>query len=541
MVEEKVLIEEIPVSTYSLSHVLEIPDLNNKVGIEVSEPEVTCQQSSIKDLDEENVVREYCNNYESEDYKDSVEAKIDVEEEHSVTPNNFCLILEGEDYVEAEPMKGDHSSDEMLKDLSKNLYAFVDEQDNFVDLVSNTESCQQALTLVDTEQGPTFTETLSYMPEPIKVTIDENLLDVFKVNRSKDFASEISSDSLYENESERKLENLHILSKTPVKKIKRTDPEDLTNTVLRIRTPEISDEQKLDLNELQTSSSEGMSLLIKPPTPRRSIRRTAKIPDNTNYSALQLPTTPKRGRKAKNNPDDSGTTLATLQEEQAITITRISRKKKSFVSDEPQSTESERLTEKSAPMLLSSPAKTRRGKAAALDDPINIRDTVDLKVATGTRITRSKAVQGCENEPNLEAKPLAITPSRERRGKHVVNELIKHFELGVSQASNESDSTPPLSPKRISLRWSRVRSENQIDKKTADEDIVTAKEAIAETPPKITKKTVHKEVSSVAAEERRTTRLTRTRANNVPIPDATVEFAFSTPTRRRRNAKGLFL
>lgn len=553
IMEENVLIvEEIPAVTAPLSFFVEVQDLNDKVNIEVSEPEVTYQQiSSIGDFDgESNVHREYYNNYESGEEKDSVDAKTD-EDEHFEAPNNFTLILEGDagddDYAEVEPLK-DHPSDESLKELSKDACAPSDGNVNFIDTAGNHEICENTLTFGATEQGATITETLPYMPEPIKVAIAENLLDVLKETRSKDFTAEVNSDSLYEKESVRRLRNVHTISRSSVERENQTNQDDLAaNTVIRIITPpERSDEQKPDLGELETSPSEAKSTLIKPQTPRRSIRRTTKVPEGTDDSELQLPMTPKRrGRKAKDNPENLVTTLATLQEEeQSITITRISRRTKSSVSDQPQSTESETVTEETVTKLPSSPARTRRGKAAAMDE-INTGDIVDPKIGiptTPTRITRSsKVVKESENAPNVETvetEPLVTTPTRGRRGKRVVNELVKHFELGASQAFNKYDSSPPVSPKRVSLRWSRARSEDQI----AHEDNVTAQEAIVDTPRKNAKKPVHKvdgDDTTDVVEEQKRTRLPRTRSNNVSKPDTTsVEFAFSTPTpRRRKNAK----
>ncbi|XP_056423125.1 protein ELYS isoform X2 [Hyla sarda] len=556
IMEQNVLIvEEIPAVPAPPSHFVEIQDLNDKVTVEDPEPEVTYQQiGSFGNLDmESNVVREYCNNYEAADEKDSVDARTDVEDEHSLVPNNFSLVLEGDagdDYAEVESLKADHPIYETLKESSKDSCSSNDENINLVDKVSKEDSCVNALTLSGTEQETKIAESLPYMPEPIKVAIAENLLDVLKETRSKDFTSELKSDLVYENEPVRKLRNIHTTSRSPVKKIKQTNREDLnTNTVKRITPPEKSEEQKLDLDDLETSPSEVKSTLIKPPTPRRSIRKTTKVPESTSDS--ELPMTPKRrGRKAKENSENVDTTLATLQEEQHSIITRISRRAKGSVSDEPQFTETETVVQETVPKLPSSPARTRRGKASTLDDQINVGDNVDQKIdipMTPTRITRSsKVVQESENVQSVqhvETEPLVTTPIRGRRGKRMVNELVKQFELGASQASTKSNSSPPVSPKKVSLRWSRVRSENQIEQKSADEDNVTEQEPVADTPKKTVKKSVRKvdveDSTDLAEEQQRTTRLTRTRSNNVLKPDTTtVEFVFATPTpRRRKNAK----
>ncbi|XP_069811346.1 protein ELYS [Dendropsophus ebraccatus] len=553
VMEQNVLIvEEVPADSVPLSHFVEIQDMNDKLNTEDPEPEVTYpQMGSFEELDEENVDREYCNNYESADDKDSGVARTD-EEEHFIVPNNFSLILEGDEGgAEVEALKEEPPVSETLKEPPKNSSALDDDHVSSVDGVSTEESPGSALTLGSPEKETKIAEALPYMPEPIKVAMAENLLDALKETRSKDFTAEVQSDSVYVSESVMRLGNIHTNTRSPVKKVKQTNTEDLTtNTVVKIITPpEKSEEQKLDEDELQTSPSRVKSTLIKPSTPRRSIRKSTKVPDSASDSELQLPLTPKRrGRKPKESLENVGTALTTLQEEQSITITRISRRTKSAAAEEPQSTETEAIREETVTKMPSSPGRTRRGKAAALDDPINVGDAVAQKTdlpTTPTRVTRSsKVAQESENEPSAEpaeTEPLLTTPTRGRRRKLAVNELVKHFELGAPQASTRSDTSPPLSPKRVSLRWSRLRSQNQIDQKNADEDNVPAQEAIADTSRKTAKKSVRKaeieDSTDPAEEQQKTTRL-RTRSNNVSKPDTTLQFVFSTPTpRRRKNAK----
>ncbi|XP_073542300.1 protein ELYS-like [Phyllobates terribilis] len=498
IMEENVLIvEEIPSIAPLFSHFAEIQDLDYTVNIKDPEPEVTYQQISSAAEDpngENNADRYYCNNYES--------------------------------------------ALKTLKAPSMGPCDLSDEKVNLTATVSSDETCDNALAL-GTEEGTKVTETLPFMPEPINAAIAKNVLDALKENRDKDFTEEVNSDSVSENETERKLRNAHDIARTPVNKVKQTN----SNTVLRITPPEKVDEQKLNLDELQTSPTEGKStILIKPPTPRRSIRRTTKVSNNTN-NILPLPTTPKRGsRKTKDNPENLSTTLPIQQEDQpSITTTRISRRTKNSASDQTQSTESETTVTK----MPASPARTRRGKAAALDNHINTGDIVDVKTVmptTPTRITRSsKVVQERESESNIENvenEPLISTRTRGLRNKQVVNELVKHFELGASQASNKPDSSPPHSPKRLLLRWSRVKSENQIDKKDTDDNIVTAQEVITVNSRKTAKKSIGKtdieDSADVDEEQKRTTRSIRTKSNIVTMPDATpVEFAFSSLTPRR--------
>ncbi|KAG8583256.1 hypothetical protein GDO81_008342 [Engystomops pustulosus] len=546
--ENVVIVEEIPAVTDSPPPFTEIQDLNDKINIVVPESNVMHKEtSSLKTLDGETAGdRECSNDNESTDDKDPADDGTDVEVEHSEAPSNFSLILEGDDdYPKVELLMAGHPTDQNSEELEKDLCAPKDE--NLVETVSTVNICENSLTLGGTEHGTKITETLPYMPEPIEVAIPENLLDALKETRSKDITADVNSGFIPENESGRKLGHVHATPKTPVKKANQTNTEHLAdNEVLRITPPEESDEQKLGVDTLQTSPDEGKSTQIRPPTPRRSIRKSSKAPESTNELEIQLPTTPKRGgRKTKDHPENMSTTLVTVEEEQeSITITRISRRTKSAISDQPEATGSETVTEEPITKPPSSPARTRRGKAAAMDDQINTADSLDQNMpTTPTRITRSsKVIRDIEKEPNVETEPLVTTPTRGRRGKRVVNELVKHFELGAPQASNKSDVSPPVSPKKVSLRWSRIKSDNQIEEKKAEEDNSTAQEASSDTARKTAKKTIRKvdteESTDDAEEQKRTTRVTRTRSNNLAIPDTPVEFAFATPTpRRRKNAK----
>ncbi|XP_075059629.1 protein ELYS isoform X2 [Mixophyes fleayi] len=512
-VEENVLlVEDFPTVTSPLPHCVEVQIVKEtEVNIQMPEPEPIMAHQLVYPVTEiqlncsvENIEHRY--KCELGDGRESVESETDVEEEHFVAHNNFSLILEGdagqdEEDVDIESLKQDHTGDEALKELTK-VSCTVADKDVALENPINDVFPANTFSFVASEQETTIMETLPYVPEPIKVAISENLLDVFKDTRSKDFTTEVNRDSVHEKESVKKLRNSQTSSGSPVNGVKQTNAEDLfINKVIQPATPpEKENEQRVgEIIKLQASPSEGKSALINPPTPRRSIRRTTKVFESTNdNSEVQLPTTPSRGgRKAKGNIQNLATNISTIQEEQiTISTTRISRRTKSSLSEKPQSIEVEiPLVEEMATKLPSSPARIRRGKAFVLDQ-INDEDLVDIKVAiplTPTRITRSsKIINQSEKETfvkNVEVEQQIATPIRGRRGKHPVNELVKHFELNATQASDKHDSSPPASPKRVSLRWSRIKSENQIDLKSAETmENVKAQEQMIDTPRKRAKR-----------------------------------------------------
>ncbi|XP_063773852.1 protein ELYS [Pseudophryne corroboree] len=501
-VEESVsLVEDLPAATSPLTHCVEVQIVNEKeMTVEMSEPvpiETYPEVYPVK-CNAENPV--HANQFQLGDGRESVESDTDVEEEHFVASNDFTLILEGDaaddEAVDLEPIEHDHPRDEALKEPSMVSCTLVD-KNIYIEKHITIDECSGNTSTLGGEQEIKNMEILPCVPEPIKGDIAEDLLDDLKDTRSKDITAEVNSDSVYENESAKQKQNSHTSSRSPVKRMQQPHSEDLSVNIAipPITPPKTSDEQTvIELNKLHTSPSEEKSALINPPTPHRSVRKSTKSSASSNDdSEVHLPTTPRRsGRKAKENTESLATVLPIVQEEQlTVSTIRISRRTKSSASEKPLSTDEQQpLVEEITTKMPSSPARTRRRKATATDDQIHNEEHDELKTAiplTPTRITRSsKIVPQSEKETsvkNVEVEQQFTTPSRGRKGKNAVNELVKHFELNASQAMNKHESSLPVSPKR--LRWSRIKSENHMDPKSAEGiENVKLQEQIKDTPRK---------------------------------------------------------
>ena len=127
---------------------------------------------------------------------DSREGECDAAEgdgELFISQSNFTLVLEG---GEGEAEIGDPS----LVDASKPAGTTAEEKP--VDDLGNTEKEEHATNSVSTvtsdQESQNIAESLPYVPEPIKVAIAENLLDVIKDTRSKEFTSEVVEQSIHE-------------------------------------------------------------------------------------------------------------------------------------------------------------------------------------------------------------------------------------------------------------------------------------------------------------------------------------------------------
>ncbi|KAL4673333.1 hypothetical protein H8959_017267 [Pygathrix nigripes] len=127
------------------------------------------------------------------DNKDTAECDIaEVDGELFVAQSNFTLILEGEE-GEAEP--GDFASSDVLPKAANTAT-----EEKLVCSGENDDHGQVAdlPSAITSDQKSQKVETLPYVPEPIKVAIAENLLDVIKDTRSKEITSDTMEQSIHE-------------------------------------------------------------------------------------------------------------------------------------------------------------------------------------------------------------------------------------------------------------------------------------------------------------------------------------------------------
>ncbi|XP_041105317.1 protein ELYS-like [Polyodon spathula] len=239
-------------------------------------------------------------------------------------PSSFSLILEAEDGEnEMENAATEPNAHLLVVELSKVRESGDHaEEDRGVSEESEQQICnREAVTLVKAaEESPEaqigITESLPYVPEPIKMANAENLLDVVKDTRTKGFVTELVDSCMQEemlvtgktvrSSTSKSLEEpIHALTDASIKEITSTLAENKQNS-RRTRGKSLMVEEKttdgepLDQPDLQV-----------PTTPRRSMR-SAKHQPQTNTSATPGSTL-RKTKDVKLEPDaEQETTQPTM-------------------------------------------------------------------------------------------------------------------------------------------------------------------------------------------------------------------------------------
>ncbi|KAK7815294.1 hypothetical protein U0070_019138 [Myodes glareolus] len=260
------------------------------------------------------IERQFC---DMPDDKDSAECDIaEVDGELFVAQSNFTLILEGEEGdVEASDSSAMNPSSKAANVATKEKLvsrAEPDNQEHVTDLPSAVTGDQESHKV----------ETLPYVPEPIKVAIAENLLDVIKDTRSKEATSAAVKQVVHEEEVvliSPKVTRSSTLTKSSLKTIQKTGAEtkntsqgdDMVSSRTRTRRQRA---QNLDVTSEQQESSAIA-------TPQKKARKMKELPGSSDsaYSSINVASetqltsqnslTPRRGRKKR---EVSQGTLASL-------------------------------------------------------------------------------------------------------------------------------------------------------------------------------------------------------------------------------------
>uniref|UniRef100_A0A8C3HW16 AT-hook containing transcription factor 1 n=1 Tax=Chrysemys picta bellii TaxID=8478 RepID=A0A8C3HW16_CHRPI len=211
-----------------------------------------------------------------------------------MSESNFTLILEGED---GETETGDPTTlDISTKPVSTKT---EDKNMNHVGTIDNQENVTNSVPTVTSDQeSQNIAEAFPYVPEPVKVAIAENLLDIIKDTRSKEFTSEIVEQSVHES--------IPLMSKK-VAISQKSIKTPLTTVRSARRTKETSaihEGSHLDSD----GNSQDQQISQIPDTPRRRPRKTRgthlETSDNVHSigQSLQMVGTPRRGLRRTREP-----------------------------------------------------------------------------------------------------------------------------------------------------------------------------------------------------------------------------------------------
>uniref|UniRef100_A0A8C3S5Z8 AT-hook containing transcription factor 1 n=1 Tax=Chelydra serpentina TaxID=8475 RepID=A0A8C3S5Z8_CHESE len=302
-----------------------------------------------------------------------------------MSESNFTLILEGE---EGESETGDPTTLDMstkpvstkTEDKHMNHVGNIDNQENITNSVPTATSDQESQNIA---------EAFPYVPEPVKVAIAENLLDVIKDTRSKEFTSEVNVCQVdYVVTSKRprgrKSKNLNI-SLTDAQQLSNIGTPDLLGLCTLRRSARRTKETYV-IHEGSHLDSDGNSqdqqISQIPDTPRRGSRKTRgnhlETSDNVHSigQSLQVVGTPRRGLRRTREPvsvlSEQAKEEIPLAEEAVklpATSKRTGRGAKSSVGDQENS---QLFTDRKVKIAVSPSKSGRKLKSVSLQLTENI-------------------------------------------------------------------------------------------------------------------------------------------------------------------------
>ncbi|XP_071431265.1 protein ELYS-like isoform X2 [Pithys albifrons albifrons] len=429
-----------------------------------------------------------------------------------LSQSNFSLVLEGE---EGEAEVGDPT----LVDASKPDGTTIEEKP--VTNSGNTESQEHITNSVSTvtgDQESQNTESLPYVPEPIKVAIAENLLDVIKDTRSKEFTSEVVEQSIHETLGKK------VTRFQKAKALLPPVPEGVEEESSRCQLEYAIAPRTRTRGQLSRISilSADPRQLLKTDTPvalglspRRSTRRTKEVSETSSLQTEEkaqeeqipvMPVTPRRGRKPKlthlektESSHSDGQTLSDTTQSIAVTPRRRLRRTKEAASELLEEANEEiSLPEGS---IIASSRRTRGGKSSAGDQEAGQTDT-DHNIKAGVSPSRSarkpksfnlqfieKTVKDQEVQPSDQLVS-PVPAKRGRRRKRSSSEVSEHSDLDLSKSSlPQTEFKLPATPRR-SARKAAQNLLTQPEFTSAQEDINSGGkvEVFSSTPKKRTRR-----------------------------------------------------
>ncbi|XP_029084575.1 protein ELYS isoform X3 [Monodon monoceros] len=405
------------------------------------------------------------------DNKDSAECDIaEVDGELFVPQSNFTLILEGE---EGEVETGDSAASNVL---AKAANAATEEKHVYSGENDNHGHVANLPSVITSDQESQRVETLPYVPEPIKVAIAENLLDVIKDTRSKEITSDTMEQSIQENIPliSQKVMCSTKLAKSTFKSVQETSTVTINvsevNDMISSRTRNRGRVQNLNVKSAQQEESAdvatpemlGLSVMKKTRKTKeisgafesacsddKGISHNQQIPQNS--------ITPRRGRRKKEINQDTLENINSVEPELQVTPGRELRSLKSSQLLEPATEEASFRKE----VKLSSVTKrTPKRIKKPLENQESVEVINDLKVskvASPSRSTRKLRSSNLETSKNTGYKQdgesieeqLPIQHSKRVKKKEVSpSDVIEDSKLGSSQLTLQAEFDTPATPRK---------------------------------------------------------------------------------------------
>ncbi|XP_038205906.1 protein ELYS [Arvicola amphibius] len=393
------------------------------------------------------IERQFC---DMPDDKDSAECDIaEVDGELFVAQSNFTLILEGEEGdVEASDSSAMNPSSKAANLATKEKLvsrAEPDNQEHVTDLPSAVIGDQESHKV----------ETLPYVPEPIKVAIAENLLDVIKDTRSKEATSAAVEQVVHEEVVliSPKVTRSSTLTESSLKTIQKTGAEtkntsqgdDMVSSRTRTRRQRA---QNLDV----TSEQQESSAIATPKKKARKVKELAGSYDSA-YSSINVTSetqltsqnslTPRRGRKKREVSQGTLASLGAIEQEpqdppepaSEITPSRTEVKLSSARKGTPRRLEKSIENGQSAKIVKD----TNVSKAAIHSGTIKKMRNANLEDSQNV---------GYKQEEELSDQQLPLKRRRVRQGEVSVSSVVEEPTLDSSQLPIQTKFDVPATPRK---------------------------------------------------------------------------------------------
>uniref|UniRef100_A0A8C8A633 AT-hook containing transcription factor 1 n=1 Tax=Otus sunia TaxID=257818 RepID=A0A8C8A633_9STRI len=449
------------------------------------------------------------------DLPDNKDGECDAAEgdgELFIPQSNFTLVLEGE---EGEAEMGDPT----LVDTAKPADTTTEEKP--VNSLGNTENQEHVTNSVSTvtsdQESQNIAESLPYVPEPIKVAIAENLLDVIKDTRSKEFTSEVVEQSITETIG-KKVTRFQ-KAKAPL----TTVPEGVEDeaSVHQVITPRTRARGQLSRSLSIPSAGTQQLLQTEKPvlfglSPRRSTRRAKEVSEtsglqtegNTQDEQIPvMPVTPRRGRKPKlthlvevESSHSAGQTLSVSTQSIAITPRRGLRRAKGAALELLEETNEDTSRPEGSIITSATSKRTRGRKRSAGDQEIGLSPT-GQKIKTAVSPSRSarkmkhinlqfteNTVKDQEEQPSDQLL-LPVPTKRGRRRKMSSSEASENSDLDLSRSLlPQTEFKLPVTPRRSARKGAQNLLANTESISTQEDTCSGGKVEILDTPRRRTRK-----------------------------------------------------
>ncbi|EQB78534.1 hypothetical protein CB1_001073013 [Camelus ferus] len=405
------------------------------------------------------------------DNKDSAECDIaEVDGELFVAQSNFTLILEGE---EGEVETGDSAASNVLAKAANTATEekLVNSGEN-----ENHSHVANVPSVITSDQESQKVETLPYVPEPIKVAIAENLLDVIKDTRSKEITSDTMEQSIHENIPliSQKVMRSTRLAKSTFKTVQETSTVTInvsqvddvissrTRKKRRVQNMNVKSAQQEESADVATPEKLGLSVTKK-------TRKTKEVSGafesvccdgrevSQNQQIPQSSITPRRGRRKKEINQDTLETVNSIEQELQVTPGRELRRLKSSQPLEPATEETFYRKE----VKLSSVTKRapkRMKKSVENEESVEIINDLKVsKVASPSRSTRKLRHANLETSENVGYKQdeesieqqLPIRHSKRIKKREVsASDVIGDSKHDSSQLTLQAEFDTPATPRK---------------------------------------------------------------------------------------------